>query len=39
MCYRFLEEKIKERGIKKTAISVAIGVTPRAFNNKLSGKT
>lgn len=39
MRYSFLEAKIRERGIKKKAISVAIGVTPKALNNKLSGKS
>ena len=35
MKYSFLEAKITERGIKKAAISAAIGVTPKSFNNKL----
>lgn len=34
MRYSFLEAKIRERGIKKKAISVAIGATPKALNNK-----
>ena len=38
MRYSFLEAKITERGIKKAAISAAIGVTPKSFNNKLTGK-
>ena len=37
MKYSFLEAKITERGIKKAAISAAIGVTPKSFNNKLTG--
>ena len=36
MKYSFLEAKITERGIKKAAISAAIGVTPKSFNNKLA---
>lgn len=39
MRYSFLEAKITERGIKKAAISAAIGVTPKSFNNKLTGKS
>lgn len=39
MKYSFLEAKITERGIKKAAISAAIGVTPKSFNNKLAGKS
>ena len=37
MRYSFLEAKITERGIKKAAISAAIGVTPKSF--KLTGKS
>ncbi len=31
MKYSFLEAKITERGIKKAAISAAIGVTPKSL--------
>ncbi|WP_294500345.1 hypothetical protein [uncultured Gemmiger sp.] len=39
MGYSVLIRKIAERGIKKSAIAQAAGMSPRALNRKLSGKS
>lgn len=37
--YPNLAGKIAERGIKKSIIARAISCSPRAFNNKMNGRT
>ena len=39
MGYSVLIRKIAERGIKKSAIAQAAGISPRVLNRKLSGKS
>lgn len=39
MQYAVLNGKIAERGIRKSAIADSLGITPKAFSNKLSGKS
>lgn len=39
MQYAILNGKIAERGIRKSAIAETLGITPKAFSNKLSGKS
>lgn len=39
MQYSILNGKIAERGIKKSTIAETLGITPKAFSNKLSGKS
>ena len=39
MGYSTLEQKIAERGIKKSVIAAAAGITTQALNNKLCGKS
>ena len=39
MQYPVLNGKISERGIRKSAIAETLGITPKAFSNKLSGKS
>lgn len=39
MGYSTLEQKIAERGIKKSVIAAATGITTQALNNKLRGKS
>lgn len=37
--YPILTGKIAERGISKTKIAEAIGISPRSFRNKMDGNT
>jgi len=37
--YPVLEGKIAERGIMKAAIASRLNITPRAFSEKLAGRT
>ena len=37
--YPILNGKIAERGIRKTAIAKKLGISDRAFNNKMTGKS
>lgn len=37
--YKFLEEELLKRGIKKKAIAKLLGITERTFLNKLKGIT
>ena len=39
MKYAFLNGKIAERGIKKLTIAAALGITQKAFKNKLDGRS
>lgn len=39
MQYAILNGKIAERGIRKSAIAESLGISPKAFSNKLSGKS
>lgn len=39
MQYNVLNGKIAERGIKKKVIAETLGITPRAFSNKLAGRS
>lgn len=39
MRYSCLEMKIAEKGIKKKAIAVLIGIAPRTLSEKLSGRS
>lgn len=39
MGYSVLIRKIAERGIKKSTIAQAAGISPRALNRKLSGES
>lgn len=36
--YPVLEGKISERGFTKVSIAKSLGISPRAFSNKTSGK-
>lgn len=38
MMYSFLKGKIVERGMKKSAIADALGITQRALSQKIAGK-